>query len=213
LSGKKVVISAGPTREAIDPVRYISNHSSGKMGYALATAAVEAGAEVTIVSGPVELAAPDRCSVIAVISAAEMHSSAMTACADADIFIAAAAVADYRPVSVAEQKIKKQADSMELKLEKNVDIVSAVADNFSDLFVVGFAAETQDIEAYARDKLTRKKLDAIVANDVSRADVGFNSDNNEAWWITADSSQAFSKRSKTQLARDIIGAISEKIER
>jgi phosphopantothenoylcysteine decarboxylase/phosphopantothenate--cysteine ligase len=213
LSGKKVVISAGPTREAIDPVRYISNHSSGKMGYALATAAVEAGAEVTIVSGPVALAAPDRCTVIPVISAAEMHSSAMTACADADIFIAAAAVADYRPVSVAEQKIKKQADSMELKLEKNVDIVSAVADNFNDLFVVGFAAETQDIEAHARDKLSRKKLDAIVANDVSRADVGFNSDNNEAWWITANNSQAFSKRSKTQLARDIIGAISEKTER
>jgi len=213
LSGKKVVISAGPTREAIDPVRYISNYSSGKMGYALATAAVEAGAEVTIVSGPVGLAAPDRCSVIPVISAAEMHSAAMAACTDADIFIAAAAVADYRPVSVAEQKIKKQSDSMELKLEKNVDIVSAVADSFSDLYVVGFAAETQDIETYARDKLNRKKLDAIVANDVSRADVGFNSDNNEAWWITADNSQAFSKRSKTQLARDIIGAISEKIER
>jgi phosphopantothenoylcysteine decarboxylase/phosphopantothenate--cysteine ligase len=213
LSGKKVVISAGPTREAIDPVRYISNYSSGKMGYALATAAIEAGAEVTIVSGPVELTAPDRCTMMPVISATEMHSSAMAACADADIFIAAAAVADYRPVSVAEQKIKKQADSMELKLEKNVDIVSAVADNFNDLFVVGFAAETQDIETYARDKLTRKKLDAIIANDVSRADVGFNSDNNEAWWITADSSQAFSKRSKTQLARDIIDAISEKIER
>jgi phosphopantothenoylcysteine decarboxylase/phosphopantothenate--cysteine ligase len=213
LSGKKVVISAGPTREAIDPVRYISNHSSGKMGYALATAAVEAGAKVTIVSGPVELKAPDRCTVTSVISAAEMYNSAMAACADADIFIAAAAVADYRPVSVAEQKIKKQADSMELKLEKNVDIVSAIADSFNDLFVVGFAAETQDIEAYARDKLTRKKLDAIVANDVSRPDVGFNSDNNQAWWITADSSQAFSKRSKTQLARDIIGAISEKIER
>jgi len=213
LSGKKVVISAGPTREAIDPVRYISNHSSGKMGYALAIAAVEAGAEVTVVSGPVALAVPDRCSVIPVISAAEMHSAAMAACANADIFIAAAAVADYRPVSVAEQKIKKQTDSMELKLEKNVDIVSAVADSFGDLFIVGFAAETQNIEAHARDKLTRKKLDAIVANDVSRADVGFNSDNNEAWWITADSSQAFSKRSKTQLARDIIGAISEKLER
>lgn len=212
LSGKKVVISAGPTREAIDPVRYISNHSSGKMGYALATAAVEAGAEVTIVSGPVSLEAPDRCTVIPVISAAEMHSSAMAACADADIFIAAAAVADYRPVSVAEQKIKKQADSMQLELEKNVDIVSAVADSFNDLFVVGFAAETEDIEAHARDKLTRKKLNAIVANDVSRADVGFNSDNNEVWWITADSSQVFNKRSKTQLARDIISAISEKLE-
>ena len=212
LSGKKVVITAGPTREAIDPVRYISNHSSGKMGYAMATAAIEAGAEVTIISGPVAIAAPDRCTVIPVISAAQMHSSAMTACADADIFIAAAAVADYRPVSVAEQKIKKKADSIELKLQKNVDIVSAIADNFNDLFVVGFAAETQDIETYGREKLARKKLDAIIANDVSREDVGFNSDDNEAWWITADNSQIFSKRSKTQLARDIIVAISQKIE-
>jgi len=212
LSGKKVVITAGPTREAIDPVRYISNHSSGKMGYAMATAAIEAGAEVTIISGPVAIAAPDRCTVIPVISAAQMHSSAMAACADADIFIAAAAVADYRPVSVAEQKIKKKADSIELKLQKNVDIVSAIADNFNDLFVVGFAAETQDIETYGREKLARKKLDAIIANDVSREDVGFNSDDNEAWWITADNSQVFSKRSKTQLARDIIVAISQKIE-
>jgi len=213
LSGKKVVITAGPTREAIDPVRYISNHSSGKMGYAIAAAAMEAGAEVTIISGPVALAVPDRCTIIPIISATEMHSSAMAACSDADIFIAAAAVADYRPVSVAEQKIKKTADSIELKLEKNVDIVSAVADNFNDLYVVGFAAETQDIETYARDKLARKKLDAIVANDVSRTDVGFNADDNEAWWITADSSQAFSKRSKAQLARDIIEAISERLER
>lgn len=213
LSGKKVVITAGPTREAIDPVRYISNHSSGKMGYAMATAAIEAGAEVTIISGPVALAAPDRCTLTSVISAAEMHSSAMAACSDADIFIATAAVADYRPISIAEQKIKKTADSIELKLEKNADIVSAVADSFKDLFVVGFAAETQDIESYARDKLARKNLDAIVANDVSRMDVGFNADDNEAWWITADNSQAFSKRSKAQLARDIIDAISEQLER
>ena len=213
LSGKKVVITAGPTREAIDPVRYISNHSSGKMGYSLAAAAVEAGAQVTIISGPVALAAPDRCTVIPAVSAAEMCCAALTACEEADIFIASAAVADYRPVNVAEQKIKKSADSIELKLEKNPDIVSAVAENFSDLFVVGFAAETQDIETYARDKLVRKKLDAIVANDVSRTDVGFNSDDNEAWWITADSCQAFSKRSKTQLARDIIDAISKQIAR
>ena len=213
LSGKKVVITAGPTREAIDPVRYISNHSSGKMGYAMATAAIEAGAEVTIISGPVALAAPDRCTLTSVISAAEMHSSAMAACSDADIFIATAAVADYRPISIAEQKIKKTADSIELKLEKNADIVSAVADSFKNLFVVGFGAETQDIESYARDKLARKNLDAIVANDVSRMDIGFNADDNEAWWITADNSQAFSKRSKAQLARDIIDAISEQIER
>jgi phosphopantothenoylcysteine decarboxylase/phosphopantothenate--cysteine ligase len=211
LSGKRLVITAGPTREAIDPVRYISNHSSGKMGYALAAAAAEAGAEVTLISGPVNLGPPDRCKLIPVVSAADMHNATIAACADADILIAAAAVADYRPVSVATQKIKKHADAVNLELEKNVDIVSAAASQFSDLYVVGFAAETQDVERYARDKLERKNLDAIVANDVSRSDVGFNSDNNEARWITATASKAFSTRSKTQLARDIVDAIAEQL--
>ena len=211
LSGKRLVITAGPTREAIDPVRYISNHSSGKMGYALAAAAAEAGAEVTLISGPVNLGPPDRCKLIPVVSAADMHNATIAACADADILIAAAAVADYRPVSVATQKIKKHADAVNLELEKNVDIVSAAASQFSDLYVVGFAAETQDVERYARDKLERKNLDAIVANDVSRNDVGFNSDNNEARWITATASKAFSTRSKTQLARDIVDAIAEQL--
>ena len=211
LSGKKMVITAGPTREAIDPVRYISNHSSGKMGYALAEAAIEAGAEVTLISGPVNLQPPERCTLIPVISAADMHSATMSACANAEILIASAAVADYRPVTVATQKIKKHADAMTLEMEKNPDIVSAAASEYSDLFVVGFAAETQDVESYARGKLERKNLDAIVANDVSRSDVGFNSDNNEAWWISADTSKAFSIRSKTQLARDIVAAIAEQL--
>jgi phosphopantothenoylcysteine decarboxylase / phosphopantothenate---cysteine ligase len=206
-----VVITAGPTREAIDPVRYISNHSSGKMGYALATAAIEAGADVTLISGPVSLNPPSRCKVIHVTSAAEMHQAAMAACDNAQVFIASAAVADYRPVSVAQQKIKKSADVMTLELEKNPDIVSSVAQHFNNLYVVGFAAETQDVERYARDKLERKKLDAIVANDVSRADVGFNSDDNEAWLITAETSQVLSKRSKTQLARDIIASVASAI--
>ena len=140
-----------------------------------------------------------------------MHNATIAACADADILIAAAAVADYRPVSVATQKIKKHADAVNLELEKNVDIVSAAASQFSDLYVVGFTAETQDVERYARDKLERKNLDAIVANDVSRSDVGFNSDNNEARWITATASKAFSIRSKTQLARDIVDAIAEQL--
>jgi phosphopantothenoylcysteine decarboxylase/phosphopantothenate--cysteine ligase len=212
LSGKKLVITAGPTREAIDPVRYISNHSSGKMGYALAQAAAEAGAQVTLVSGPVNLEAPERCNLVKVISAADMLSATMDACADADILIAAAAVADYRPVTVATQKIKKHAEAINLELEKNPDIVSAASTAYSDLFVVGFAAETQDIESYARDKLQRKNLDAIIANDVSRSDVGFNSDNNEAWWITATASKVFSIRSKTQLARDIVDAIADQLK-
>ena len=211
LSGKKLVITAGPTREAIDPVRYISNHSSGKMGYALAEAAIEAGAEVTLISGPVDLEPPQRCTVIPVISAADMHKATMSACADANILIASAAVADYRPVTVATQKMKKHADAMTLELEKNVDIVSAAASEYENLFVVGFAAETQDVESYARGKLECKGLDAIVANDVSRSDVGFNSDNNEAWWISADTSKTFSIRSKTQLARDIVAAIAEQL--
>ena len=211
LSGKKLVITAGPTREAIDPVRYISNHSSGKMGYALAEAAIEAGAEVTLISGPVTLEPPERCTLIPVVSAADMHKATMSACADANILIAAAAVADYRPVTVATQKIKKHADAVTLEMEKNIDIVSAAASDYKHLFVVGFAAETQDVEIYARGKLERKGLDAIVANDVSRSDVGFNSDNNEAWWISADTSKTFSIRSKTQLARDIVAAITEQL--
>jgi len=212
LSDKKLVLTAGPTREAIDPVRYISNHSSGKMGYALAQAAVEAGAQVTLISGPVNLIAPERCNIVSVISAADMLEATMQACSDADILIAAAAVADYRPVTVAAQKIKKHDDAINLELEKNPDIVSAAASEYSNLFVVGFAAETQDIESYARDKLQRKNLNAIVANDVSRSDVGFNSDDNEAAWITATSSKVFGKRSKTQLARDIISAIADQID-
>ena len=211
LSGKKLVITAGPTREAIDPVRYISNHSSGKMGYALAEAAIEAGAEVTLISGPVNLEPPQRCTLIPVISAADMHSATMNACAGADILIAAAAVADYRPATIAAQKMKKHADAITLELEKNVDVVSAAASEYKNLFVVGFAAETQDVESYARGKLERKGLDAIVANDVSRSDVGFNSDNNEAWWISANTSKTFSIRSKTQLARDIVAAIVEQL--
>jgi phosphopantothenoylcysteine decarboxylase/phosphopantothenate--cysteine ligase len=184
-------------------VRYISNHSSGKMGYALAEAAIEAGATVSLISGPVDLAPPQRCEVISVVSAQQMLSASLEAAADADIFIAAAAVADYRASTVAKQKIKKQGDQMSISLEKNPDIVATVAAD-CNCFVVGFAAETQDVEAYARGKLARKNLNAIIANDVSREDVGFNAEDNEVSWIEADSTTVFSKRSKAQLARDIL---------
>jgi len=203
LAGKKLVITAGPTREALDPVRYISNHSSGKMGYALAEAAVEAGAKVTLISGPVDLAPPERCQLRAVVSAEEMLRASLEAAADADIFIAAAAVADYRASTVAGQKIKKQGDQISISLEKNPDIVATVAAQ-TDCFVLGFAAETQNIESYAKDKLASKNLNAIIANDVSRGDVGFNAEDNEVSWIDADSTTVFSKRSKAQLARDIL---------
>ena len=204
LAGKKVVITAGPTREALDPVRYISNHSSGKMGYALAEAASEAGAEVVLISGPVNLTPPLHCQLIPILSAQELLEASLEAADSADIFIAAAAVADYRAKQVATQKIKKQDDAMTIQLEKNPDVVSTVATANDGLFVLGFAAETEKVETYARDKLARKKLGAIIANDVSKDDVGFNADNNEACWIDADSTITFSKRSKTQLARDII---------
>jgi phosphopantothenoylcysteine decarboxylase/phosphopantothenate--cysteine ligase len=213
LSGKQVVITAGPTREAIDPVRYISNHSSGKMGYALASAMTDAGASVTLISGPVSLQCPDRCGLISVVSADDMLAAASLAVKKADIFISSAAVADYRVTEVASQKIKKKSDKMSLKLSKTPDIVAILSENNPQLFVVGFAAETEQVEAHAREKLDRKQLNAIIANDVSRMDIGFNSDDNEALWIDADNSQTLSKKSKAQLAREIAVLIANKINR
>lgn len=210
LQGKKVVITAGPTREALDPVRYISNHSSGKMGYALATAALDAGANVVLISGPVNLSIPERCQYLSVISANDMLLASLEYAKKADIFIATAAVADYRAVSIAENKIKSDSDVLTINFEKNPDIVSTVATANESLFVVGFAAESTDVENYAKGKLKTKGLNAIIANDISRLDIGFNSDDNEVSWIDTDSSMAFSKRSKTQLSRDLIAQIAHK---
>ena len=210
LQGKKVVITAGPTREALDPVRYISNHSSGKMGYALATAALDAGANVVLISGPVNLSIPERCQYLPVISANDMLLASLEYAKKADIFIATAAVADYRAVSIAENKIKSDSDVLTINFEKNPDIVSTVATANESLFVVGFAAESTDVENYAKGKLKTKGLNAIIANDISRLDIGFNSDDNEVSWIDTDSSITFSKRSKTQLSRDLIAQIAHK---
>ena len=210
LQGKKVVITAGPTREALDPVRYISNHSSGKMGYALATAALDAGANVVLISGPVNLSIPERCQYLSVISANDMLLASLEYAKKADIFIATAAVADYRAVSIAENKIKSDSDVLTINFEKNPDIVSTVATANESLFVVGFAAESTGVENYAKGKLKTKGLNAIIANDISRSDIGFNSDDNEVSWIDTDSSIAFSKRSKTQLSRDLIAQIAHK---
>ena len=210
LQGKKVVITAGPTREALDPVRYISNHSSGKMGYALATAALDAVADVVLISGPVNLSIPERCQYLSVISANDMLLASLEYAKKADIFIATAAVADYRAVSIAENKIKSDSDVLTINFEKNPDIVSTVATANESLFVVGFAAESTGVENYAKGKLKTKGLNAIIANDISRSDIGFNSDDNEVSWIDTDSSIAFSKRSKTQLSRDLIAQIAHK---
>jgi phosphopantothenoylcysteine decarboxylase/phosphopantothenate--cysteine ligase len=213
LSGKQIVITAGPTREAIDPVRYISNHSSGKMGYALASAMIDAGASVTLISGPVSLQCPDRCELVSVVSADDMLAAASQAVKTADIFISSAAVADYRVTEVANQKIKKSSEKMSLNLSKTPDIVTILSKNNPNLFVLGFAAETDRVEAYAREKLTKKQLNAIVANDVSRNDIGFNSDDNEALWIDADNCKVLRKKSKMQLAREIAVLIANKIDR
>ncbi|WP_434341209.1 bifunctional phosphopantothenoylcysteine decarboxylase/phosphopantothenate--cysteine ligase CoaBC [Motilimonas cestriensis] len=177
-AGIRVLITAGPTREPIDPVRYLSNHSSGKMGYALAQAAQQAGATVTLVSGPVNLTPPAGVAVVNVMSALEMHHAATSRSAEHDIFIGCAAVADYRPESVADNKIKKSNDELVVKMVKNPDILADIANSEPRPFCVGFAAETQDVEHYAKDKLTRKKLDLIAANDVAKAGQGFNTEQN-----------------------------------
>ncbi|WP_075187173.1 bifunctional phosphopantothenoylcysteine decarboxylase/phosphopantothenate--cysteine ligase CoaBC [Teredinibacter haidensis] len=211
LAGRRVLITAGPTLEALDPVRYISNRSSGKMGYALADAAVEAGAQVVLVSGPTKLAVPTRVEYRPVESAQEMYEAVIAEVDTADIVIAAAAVADYRPKSVATQKMKKSsADEMVIELVKNPDIVAAVAALPGERFVVGFAAETEQIDEYAMEKLERKGLHAIVANDVSQEDIGFDSDDNTVKVFTsAGMVEHYKKRSKAQLARDLVQWIAQ----
>lgn len=213
LAGKKVLITAGPTREALDPVRYLSNRSSGKMGYALAEAAVESGACVTLVSGPVQLSVPAHLTFISVESAQQMYDAVLGVASTADVVIAAAAVADYRPAQVMADKIKKEkGDKTQLVLTKNPDIVAAVAALDGKRFVMGFAAETQSLEAYATDKLERKGLDAIVANDVSRRDIGFDSDSNAVQLFTKDGCFVhYDKRSKSQLARDLMAWIATQL--
>jgi phosphopantothenoylcysteine decarboxylase/phosphopantothenate--cysteine ligase len=213
LASKTVVITAGPTREAIDPVRYISNHSSGKMGYALAQAAVDAGAKVLLISGPTSLPCPDRVTRIEVVSAEDMHKATMANIADSDIFIASAAVADFRPVTIAQQKMKKAGqESMTIEMVKNPDIVATVAAMNDKPFVVGFAAETNDVLNYARDKMNRKKLDMIIANDVSDSTIGFNTDHNAVTILTADEEYALPEASKVQLSNTIVRAIAEQCQ-
>jgi phosphopantothenoylcysteine decarboxylase/phosphopantothenate--cysteine ligase len=212
LAGKRVLITAGPTREALDPVRYISNHSSGKMGYALAEAAIAAGAQTTLVSGPVTLPAPEHARVQPVESAMEMLEACLQLLPECDIFIACAAVADYRPTNVSAQKIKKNDTEMTLNLVRNPDIVSTVAASDPRPFTVGFAAETSDVLTYARNKMQRKGLDMVIANDVSDQGIGFNSDENEVTVVQSDSEQVLGRASKITIARQIIQAIAESFD-
>jgi len=183
----KILVTAGPTREKLDPVRYISNRSSGKMGYAMAAAAVAAGYEVTLISGPVALTPPDGVQLVKVESAAEMAVAVKTVAAQADMIIMAAAVADYRPCLVSEHKIKKTADRMLVELERTEDILAGLgACKRPHQLLAGFAAETDDVLTYAREKLQRKNLDWMIANDVSLNDRGFESDNNAVVMLAAD---------------------------
>ncbi len=208
LAGRTVVITAGPTREPLDPVRYLSNYSSGKMGYALAEAAADAGARTLLISGPVNLDCPPRVERRQVTTAREMLDACLEAMAGCDLFIGAAAVADYRPRETATSKIKKSADHLTVVLEKNPDIIATIAQRDSRPFTVGFAAETGDVLNYAQNKLTGKRLDAIIANDVSRHDIGFDSDDNQVLFITATDEEELPLLSKAQLSRILIDKIA-----
>ncbi len=210
LDGVKVVITAGPTREAIDPVRYISNHSSGKMGFALAEAAVQAGASVILITGPVALTTPERVERIEVENALEMHAAVMDAIKTCQIFIGAAAVADYRPVEAAAKKIKKSSDNMTIELIPNPDIIADVAACEDKPLTVGFAAETDNLAEYARAKLEKKKLDLIIANDVSNPSIGFNSDENAVTIYWAAGEKTIPQSTKAKLARQLIEEISNR---
>jgi len=209
LAGQKWLITAGPTREAIDPVRYISNHSSGKMGFAIASAAQNLGADVTIISGPVNLLTPQGCKKIAVTSALEMHQQAITHAPASDVFVACAAVADYRIADIASEKIKKSHNNMQLNLVKNPDIVADIAGMKNKPFTVGFAAETQDVEHYARDKLARKNLDMIAANNVAAVGQGFNSDDNALTVFTATDEKVLPLMNKSELAKQLVQYIQQ----
>lgn len=209
LAGKKVAITAGPTREALDPVRYISNHSSGKMGYALAAEAARMGAEVTLISGPVDLPTPAGCTRVDVTNAQQMLTASLDIAQAQDVFIGCAAVADYRAAEIAPEKLKKQGDRIAIELVKNPDIIATVAGQTSSTVVVGFAAETQHVEQYARNKLQQKGLDMIAANDVSTSDIGFNADDNALNVIWQGGQQTIEQASKQQVASQLLAIIQQ----
>ena len=211
LSGKTVVITAGPTREPIDPVRFITNRSSGKMGYAMANAALELGARVILISGPTSIAAPGGADVHQVETAQEMYEATHKYIGGADIFIGAAAVSDYRPADMQQQKIKKNDDTMSIELVRSEDILASVAALDDRPFTVGFAAETEKLKEHALGKLERKRLDMIVANQVGGGK-GFDADQNAASVFWKDGEQQFEITDKTELALDLLKLIAERFE-
>ncbi|WP_182912203.1 bifunctional phosphopantothenoylcysteine decarboxylase/phosphopantothenate--cysteine ligase CoaBC [Pseudoalteromonas sp. MSK9-3] len=212
LHGKTVTITAGPTREPLDPVRYISNHSSGKMGFALAKAALELGATVNLISGPVSLSAPEGATLFPIESARDMLNAALQLAPQSDVFIGCAAVADYRAATIAEHKIKKQGDEITLTMVKNPDVIAHVAELKKNRpYTVGFAAETQDIQQYAQAKLKNKNLDMICANDVSVEGLGFNANDNALSLFWSDDCLNLPTTSKQQLAMQVMHALSKRL--
>jgi len=209
LLGCRVLVTAGPTREELDPVRYISNHSSGKMGFAIAEAARRRGGEVTLVSGPVNLSQPFGVDWVAVTSAAQMRGEVMSRAAATDVIIKAAAVADYRPVVRAEQKVKKKSDELIITLEKNPDILAELGRLKKDQILIGFAAETENLMEHATAKLKRKNLDMIVANDVSRDGAGFDVDTNIVRFLYADGrTEELDLMTKTEVAGHLLDRVA-----
>ena len=208
LKRERFLITAGGTREAIDPVRFISNHSSGKMGFALAAAAHKRGAAVTVIAGNVSVEPPENLEIIRVATAEEMRRAVMNKLENTSVYVGVAAVADYRLKNISATKIKKTENNLIIELEKNPDIIAEVSENrHADLLVVGFAAETNDVENYAREKLKRKNLDMIVANDVGNKNSGFGSDNNAATIFTGADSVKISPMTKCEMADKILDEV------
>ena len=213
LSGKKILITAGPTQEPIDPVRFITNRSSGKMGYSLVEAALESGANVTLISGPVNIEPPSNCNFVSIKTAEEMYEAVMHHISGMDVYIGTAAVSDYSPAKASDSKIKKDGSSspMVLELKENQDILKSVSELEQRPYVVGFAAETNDLIKNAEKKLSNKNLDLIIANDVSNKDIGFDSDDNEVTLITEKEKYLIERQNKRKVSKKIIDFISGRI--
>ena len=213
LSGKKILITAGPTQEPIDPVRFITNRSSGKMGYSLVEAALESGANVTLISGPVNIEPPSNCNFVSIKTAKEMYDAVMHHISGMDVYIGTAAVSDYSPAKASDSKIKKDGSSspMVLELKENQDILKSVSELDQRPYVVGFAAETNDLLKNAEKKLSNKNLDLIIANDVSNKEIGFDSDDNEVTLITEKEKYLIERQNKRKVSKKIIDFISGRI--
>ena len=213
LSGKKILITAGPTQEPIDPVRFITNRSSGKMGYSLVEAALESGANVTLISGPVNIEPPSNCNFVSIKTAEEMYEAVMHHISGMDVYIGTAAVSDYSPAKASDSKIKKDGSNspMVLELKENEDILKSVSELEQRPYVVGFAAETNDLIKNAEKKLSNKNLDLIIANDVSNKEIGFDSDDNEVTLITEKEKYLIERQNKRKVSKKIIDFISGRI--